>query len=69
MFDKLFCIFRYPSVKRLGVHLEKQQSVLMMENVPLPKALEKTEKSELLAFFQYNMEHPECVIMCYAAFY
>ena len=50
---------RYPSVKRLGVHLERQQSVMLYEEVPLLEALERAEISELVGFFEYNTSHPE----------
>ena len=51
--------FRYPSVKRLPVHLENQQSVFLFEDIPLPEALERAEVDELVAFFRYNAQHPE----------
>ena len=50
---------RYPSVKRLPVHLENQQPVYIFEDISLPEALERAEVSELTAFFRYNYLHPE----------
>ena len=41
---------RFPSVKRLGVHLEKKQNVYLFEDVPITEALERAERSELIAF-------------------
>ena len=49
---------RYPSVKKLPIHLEKQQPVYMYEDVSLEDALERSSTSELIAFFGYNRTHP-----------
>ena len=53
---------RYPSVKRLPIHLEKQQPVLFNEDQPIAEVLERCAATELTAFFQYNAAHPEVSI-------
>ena len=50
---------RYPSVKRLPIHLEKEQQVLFGEDQPIEEVLERSGVTELTAFFQYNADHPE----------
>ena len=55
-----FSLFvRYPSVKRLPVHLENEQTVYIDEEISIEEALERAKTTELLAFFKYNTEHPE----------
>ena len=49
---------RYPAVKKLAIHLEKQQPVYFREELALVDALEMAKTSELTAFFKYNSEHP-----------
>ena len=49
---------RYPSVKKLPVHLEKQQPVYMFEEPSLEEVVERQKNTELTAFFDYNKEHP-----------
>ena len=46
-------------MKRIGVHLEDQQPVYLFEDVSVEDALDRAQISELLAFFKYNLEHPE----------
>ena len=50
---------RYPSVKRLPIHLDKHQTVYFHEKVSIIEALERSEITELTAFFSYNSEHPD----------
>ena len=50
---------RYPSVKRLPIHLEKEQPVYFHEDESIIDALERSEITELTAFFKYNSDHPE----------
>ena len=50
---------RYPSVKRLPIHLENQQPVFIFEYTSLPEALEHGVATELTGFFNYNDKHPE----------
>ena len=50
---------RYPSVKRLPVHLQNQQPVFIFEYTSLPEALEYATATELTQFFNYNDKHPE----------
>ena len=49
---------RYPSVKKLPVHLETEETVYMYEEVSLEDALERSKTNKLNAFFQYNAAHP-----------
>ena len=50
---------RYPAIKRLPVHLEKEQPVFFNEDASIVEALERSEITELTAFFKYNSDHPE----------
>ena len=50
---------RYPAVKKLPIHLEKQQPVYFHEDASITEALERSETTELTAFFKYNTDHPE----------
>ena len=50
---------RYPAIKRLPVHLEREQPVYFHEDASVTEALERAETTELTAFFKYNSEHPE----------
>ena len=50
---------RYPAVKRLPIHLEKQHPILFNEDQPIIEVLERSAITELTAFFQYNANHPE----------
>ena len=50
---------RYPAIQRLPVHLEKEQPVFFHESASIIEALERSEITELTAFFKYNSEHPE----------
>ena len=50
---------RYPAVKRLPIHLEKEQPVYFHEDESIMEALERSEITELTAFFKYNSDHPE----------
>ena len=43
--------FRYPAIKRLPIHLEKQQPVLFNEDQPITEVLERCAATELTAFF------------------
>ena len=50
---------RFPAVKRLPIHLEKEQPVYFDEDAPLNEVLERAETTELTAFFDYNSEHAD----------
>ena len=50
---------RYPSVNRQPIHLEKEQPVYFHEDVPIQEVLQRSEATELTAFFKYNSDHPE----------
>ena len=50
---------RYPAVKRLPIHLEKEQPVYFHEDTSIMDVLERSEITELTAFFKYNTDHPE----------
>ena len=50
---------RYPAIKRLPIHLEKEQPVFFHEDASIVEALERSEITELTAFFKYNSDHPE----------
>ena len=50
---------RYPAVKRLPIHLERQQPVLFNEDQAIEEVLERSSVTELTAFFQYNANNPE----------
>ena len=49
---------RYPSVKRLPVHLKDQQTVRFEEEGSIFETLESGEITELTSFFKYNAENP-----------
>ena len=50
---------RYPSIKRLPIHLEKEQPAFFHEDASIFEALERSEITELTAFFKYNSDHPQ----------
>ena len=50
---------RHPSVKKLPIHLERQQPVYFHESAPMDEVLARAETTELTAFFEFNAEHPE----------
>ena len=50
---------RYPSVKRLPIHMEMEQPVYFHEDASIIEALERSEITMLTAFFNYNSGHPE----------
>ena len=49
---------RYPAITRLPIHLPKEQPVFFHEDTSITEALERSEVTELTAFFEYNTANP-----------